>query len=147
MPKLLACFRKDDPSLCAIARESLEKLMAAWGPKDPRCGALADRFFDLHTTFSPAGQIAALQLLPAILTTGAVEVNARARTVVSAALKDKTPELRLVAIAAAMRGEMNLLSAVVALLGDPEPSHSPGSPLGSWPDQGKYFGPAGHQFG
>ena len=37
------------------------------------------------------------------------------------ALKDKTPELRLVAIAAAMRGEMNLLSAVVALLGDPEP--------------------------
>jgi HEAT repeat protein len=121
-PKLIACFHGDDPGLCQIARDSLEKLLATWGANDPRCNTLADLFFDQQSTFSPSGELAALELLPAILTNAkGAEVNARARTVVSTALSDKAPEVRYGAIAAAARGEMNLLSSVVPLLNDAEP--------------------------
>jgi hypothetical protein len=120
VPRLFGCLRKDDPQVCMLARTSLEKLLASWGPKDPRCGKLVDKFFEAHGSFSPTGQLAALQLLPEILTVGGVEAAAKARTIVTAALKDKAPEQRVLGIAVAMREELNLLPAVVPLLSDPE---------------------------
>ena len=120
VPRLLGCLRKDDIHLCTTARDSLEKLLAAWGPNDPRSAEMADRFFDAHSTYSLAGQIAALQMLPELLDNNGVETAAKARLIVSTALKDKTAELRYLGIAVATRAELNLLSAVVPLMDDPE---------------------------
>lgn len=120
VPRLLGCLRKDDPHLCTVARGGLEKLLAEWGPKDPRAGKLADRFFEAHPSFSPAGQIAALQLLPDLLNAGGVEAAAKARTIVSGALKERAAELRFLGITVASRAELNLLPAVVPLLDDPD---------------------------
>lgn len=122
LPRLLGLMRKDDAPVCAIARTSLEKLLKSWGPDDPRAAKLVDKFFEAHPTFSPAGQMAALQLLPDLLDVrlGGVEAAAKARTIVTAALKDRSPEQRWLAIAVAMRDDLNLLPLVVPLLNDPE---------------------------
>jgi HEAT repeat protein len=120
VPRLLACLRKDDGPLCETARESLAKLLAAWTPKDPRSQRLADRFFEEQPSFSTAGQIAGLQVLPEILNSENVETASKARTIVSAALKEKMPELRFYGISLASRAELNLLPAVVPLLDDPD---------------------------
>jgi hypothetical protein len=120
VPRLLGLFQKDDANLCDAVRAGLEQLLSAWGPKDPRSGKLADRFFEMHPGFSQAGQIAALQMLPEILATG-VEAEAKARTIVSASLKDRSAEQRHLGIIVAMRPKLNLLPAVVPLLDDPDP--------------------------
>jgi HEAT repeat protein len=120
VPRLLGCLQKDDVHLCLLTRLSLEKLLASWGPADSRSLRLADRFFDVQPSFSPAGQIAALQLLPDLLSASQVETAAKARIVVSAALKDKSAERRFFAIAAGARPELNLLPSLVPLLDDPE---------------------------
>src|SRR5262245_4143045 len=36
VPRLLGFFRKDDPALCTLAQNCLEKKLAEWGPKDER---------------------------------------------------------------------------------------------------------------
>jgi HEAT repeat protein len=120
VPRLLGFLRKDDGNLCSAARSGLEKSLAAWGPKDPRSHALADRLLEEHPSFSTAGQMAALQLLPELLDSENVETAAKARTVVAASLKDKTAELRFLGISVASRPELNLLPAVVPLLDDPD---------------------------
>ncbi|MCE9529842.1 MAG: HEAT repeat domain-containing protein [Planctomycetes bacterium] len=120
VPRLLACLRKDDAKLCAIARTSLEKMIAEREPKDPRSVKIADRFFEAHPTFSPAGQLAALQMLPELLTSGGAEAASKARTFVSAALKDRSAEHRIEGIKIARRIDLNLLPAVVPMLNDPE---------------------------
>jgi hypothetical protein len=119
VPRLLALLQQDDAGLCDTARSGLEQLLRAWGPKDEKSGRLADRFFELHPSFSPTGQVAALQLLPEVLATG-VEAEAKARTIVSAALKDRSAEQRCLGITVAMRPELNLLPSVVPLLDDPD---------------------------
>jgi hypothetical protein len=118
-PRLLGLLQKDDVNLCADARSGLEHLLASWGAADPRSVRLADRFFDVQPGFSQAGQVAALQMLPDLLATG-VEAEAKARTIVSAALKDHSAEQRYVGITVAMRPKLNLLSEVVPLLDDPD---------------------------
>lgn len=120
VPRLLACLQKDDAPLCDEARSALERLLVEWGPKDPRSGKLADRFFEMHPSFSPPGQIAALQILPDILAAGGIEAAAKARTIVSAALKDRAVEARYLGVLLANRGELNLLPNVVSLLDDPD---------------------------
>lgn len=119
VPCLLGCFQKDDQELCEATRSGLERLLADWGSKDARSATLANYYFDLHAGFSPAGQTAALQMLPEILATG-VEAAARARTVVTAALKDRSAEQRYLGITVAIRPELNLLASVVPLLDDPD---------------------------
>lgn len=119
-PRLLGCFRKDDTGLCKIARIGLEKLLEEWGPKDERSKLLGDRFFEEHGSFSPVGQVAALQLLPDLLPAGGVEGEAKARIVVAAALKSHSSELRFQGIKLAARAELNLLPTLLPLLDDPE---------------------------
>jgi hypothetical protein len=121
VPRLLACLRRDDPHLCAVARGAIEKLLASWPPKDPRAVKLAEQLFEAQPSFAPAGQVAALQLLPDLLDAGGVETAAKARPLVAAALKEKSAEQRFLAAGLASRSELNLLPAVQALLEDPEP--------------------------
>jgi len=118
VPRLIAHFRKDDEALCQSSRGCLERLLADWGPDDPRSDNLADRFFELQPSFSPHGQVAALQLLFELLKSKRAEVIAKARVQVSSALKDKAVAQRVVGIAVAP--ELNLLPEVVPLLDDPE---------------------------
>ena len=66
VPRLLALLQQDDAALCDAARSGLEQLCHNWGPKDEKSARLADRFFEMHPSFSPTGQIAALQLLPEV---------------------------------------------------------------------------------
>lgn len=121
VPRLLASLSKDDVHLCATVRASLGKLLAEWGAKDPRCEKLVDRFFEAQPSFSPAGQIAALQLLPELLAVGGPESSAKARTIVSAALRDRAANQRIKGIFVALSADLNLLPAIVPLLNDPEP--------------------------
>jgi HEAT repeats len=120
VPRLLACLQKDNGPVCEEARGALERLLGDWGPKDPRSGRLADRYFEMHPSFSPPGQIAALQILPEVTAAGGIEGAAKARTMVSAALKDRSVEVRYLGVLLASRGELNLLPNVVALLDDPD---------------------------
>jgi hypothetical protein len=119
-PRLIACLQKENPSLCEAARSGLERLLSTWGPKDPRSARLAERLFEAHPNFSACGQIAALQMLPEILATGS-EACSKARTIVASALKDRSPELRYLAIRVAACGEINMLPALVPLLDDADP--------------------------
>lgn len=121
VPRLLTCLQKDDQALCEEVRGALERMLAEWGSKDPRSGMLADKFFELHPNFSPAGQVAALQILPEILAAGGIEAAAKARTIVSAALKDRMPEARYLGVLLANRVELNLLPCVIPLLDDSDP--------------------------
>jgi len=120
VPRLLDCLKREDGSLGPMARAGLEKLLANWGPKDPRSARLVNRFFDAHPSFSPAGQRTALQILPEILAATGAESAAKGRTIVSAGLKDRDAAMRVEAIKVARRVDLNLLTAVVPLLDDPE---------------------------
>lgn len=120
VPRLLACLQKDNASVCEESRFALDRLLTEWGPKDPRSGKLADRFFEMHPSFSPAGQVAALQLLPEVLAAGGIEAAAKARTIVTAALKDRSVEARYLGVLLANRIELNMLPNVVPLLDDPD---------------------------
>jgi hypothetical protein len=120
VPRLLACLQKNDAGVCDEARAALERLLAAWGPKDPRSANMADRFFEMHPGFSPPGHIAALQILPEILAAGGIEAAAKARTILSAALKDQSVEARYLGVLLANRTELNLLPHVIPLLDDPD---------------------------
>ena len=120
VPRLLSCLQRENAPLCDEARSALERLLADWGPKDARSGRLADRFFEMHANFSPAGQVAALQILPEVLAAGGIEAAAKARTIVSAALKDRTVEVRYLGVLLANRVELNLLPSIVPLLDDPD---------------------------
>jgi len=120
VPRLLGCLNKEDAGLCEMGRSGLEQLLSEWGSKDPRSVKLAERFFDAHPGFSPDGQVAALQMLPEVLAIN-VESAARARTLVTMAMKDRSPEQRYLAITVALRPELNLLSAVIPMLDDTDP--------------------------
>ncbi len=120
VPRLLSCLQKENASLCDETRGALERLLAEWGPKDPRSGRLADRFFEMHSSFSQAGQVAAMQILPDLLQAGGIEAAAKARTIVSAALKDRAVEMRYLGVLLANHAELNLLPNVVPLLDDPD---------------------------
>jgi hypothetical protein len=120
VPRLFGCLQKDDTALCTRARDCLEKMLANWGPSDPRSDGLADRFFEAQPSFSPAGQIAALQMLPNLLSANRVEAAAKARLIVSAAIKDKSVEQRILGVAVSSRPELNLLHAIGPLMDDPE---------------------------
>jgi len=120
VPRLLGFLRKNDGNLCAAARSGLEKSLTQWGPNDPRSRALGDRLLEEHPSFSTAGQMVALQLLPELLDSKNVETAAKARTIVAESLKDKVAELRFLGISVASRPELNLLPSVVPLMDDPD---------------------------
>ena len=56
--------------------------------------------------------------MPEILEAGGIEAAAKARTLVAAALKDRSPELRFMGITRALREDLNMLPAIIPLLDD-----------------------------
>jgi HEAT repeats len=120
VPTLLGLFRHDDPGVSLAARGGFDRLLADWPKEDPRRLAFARRFVDMEPRFSTPGRSAALDLLPDILACGDADVAQRAKGVIATAAKSESVGLRVQAVAAAMRPDIDALDAIVPLLNDPE---------------------------
>ena len=118
IPRLLDCFRRNESGPCAAARLALETMATEWGHRDPRCAALARQLIDAHPTFGPAGQLAALEMIPPLLAADA-QLATAVRPVVESALKHANAEQRLSGLRLAVQPEVDLLGSVVPLLNDP----------------------------
>ena len=121
MPTLLTILQHDDPAVCAAAKGAIESITGTWTKDDPRRAAFACRYFDAEPRFSTPGRAAALELLPAVLASASPELNQRARDMVANAAKSDALDLRVQAVAAAMRPEVECLDIVLPLLSDPAP--------------------------
>jgi HEAT repeat protein len=120
VPTLLDLLRGDDPGVCLAARGGLDHLIADWPKDDPRRLAVARRFVDAEPRFSTPGRSAALDLLPAILACGDEDVARKAKGMIATAAKSESVDLRIQAVATALRPEVDALDAIVPLLSDPE---------------------------
>ena len=120
VPTLLRLFRHDDPGVCLAARDGLEHLIADWPTDDPRRLAFARRFADAEPRFSTPGRSAALDLLPAVLACGDADVAQKAKGMIATAAKSESVNLRVQAVATALRPGVDALEAIVPLLTDPE---------------------------
>ena len=118
VPAVLSLFRRDDPGVCAAGRSAAEQLMAGWGADDPRRKAFAIRFAAEEPRFSTPGRAAALDLLPALIATKAPGLAATAKAMIAAAAASESAAVRVQAVAAAMRPDMDVLDAIVPLLND-----------------------------
>jgi HEAT repeat protein len=121
LPTLLALLQHDDPQVCAAAKGAMESVAGTWTKDDPRQAAFASQFFDAEPRFSTPGRGAALEMLPTLLASATPEMNQRARSMVANAAKSDALDLRVQAVAAAMRQEVECLDAIVPLLGDAAP--------------------------
>lgn len=119
VPSLLRLLRHDDAGVCASAKTSLENIAVAWTKDDPRRAAFAQKFVEEEPRFSTPGRAAALELLPTVLAAASPEVAEKARNMVAVAAKSESVDVRIQAIAAAMRPEVDYLIAIVPLLEDP----------------------------
>lgn len=61
LPWLLACLRRENPSVCASMRSALVRLVASWSNGDPRTLHLAEDMAQGFPGFSKCGQQAALE--------------------------------------------------------------------------------------
>lgn len=120
VPTLLRLFRHDDPGVCAAARRGLEHLIADWPNDDPRRLAFARQFTDAEPRFSTPGRAAALELLPVVLACGDAEVASKVNGMIATAAKSESVELRVQAVAAALRPGVEALDAIAPLLTDPD---------------------------
>jgi len=120
VPTLLGLFRHDDPGVCLAARGGIEHLIADWPKDDPRRLAFARQFADAEPRFSTPGRSAALDLLPAVLACGDEEVAKKAKGMIATAAKSESVDLRIQAVATALRPEVDALDSIVPLLNDPE---------------------------
>jgi hypothetical protein len=120
VPTLLGFFGHDDPGVCAAARAGVERLIADWPADDPRRLAFARRFADAEPRFSTPGRSAALDLLPAVLACGDEDVAKKAKGMVATAAKSESVDLRIQAVATALRPDVDALDEIVPLLKDPE---------------------------
>jgi hypothetical protein len=121
VPTFLGLLSHEDPSVCAATKAGLEKVTAGWPADDPRRAAFARRFVDAAPRFSTAGRSVALELLPTVLAASDAEVSAKAKEMLGRAARSDSADLRIQAVAAALRPEVNCLEAVVPLLADPVP--------------------------
>lgn len=120
VPTLLGLFRHDDPAVCLAARGGLEHMIADWPKDDARRLAYARQFADAEPRFSTPGRSAALDLLPGVLACGDEDVVRKAKGMIDTAAKSESVELRIQAVATALRPEVDALDAIVPLLNDPE---------------------------
>jgi HEAT repeat protein len=120
VPTLLALFRHDDPGVCAAAKKGLVQLAGAWPADDPRRLAFARQFVEAEPRFSTPGRSAALELLPLVLAGGDAEVAQKAKGMVATAAKSESIDVRIQAVAAALRPEVDALEAIVPLITDPD---------------------------
>lgn len=121
VPSLLELLRHDEPGVCTAARDALNAMAGTWPTDDPRRPAFAAGFFDAEPRFSTPGRAAALDLLPIVLTPRTPAAGEKAREMIATAGKSESVEVRIQAIAAALRPEVDALSAVATLLADPIP--------------------------
>jgi hypothetical protein len=120
VPTLLDLLRHDDPGVCAGAKGALESLTAGWAKDDPRRAAFSHRFVDAEPRFSTPGRAAALELLPVVVT-AAPELADRAKAIVATAATSESVDVRVQAVAAALRPELDCVDLVIPLLADPAP--------------------------
>ena len=116
--RLLGCLSKEDAGLCDAARSALVRMVQT-APAE-RALDLAKRLCEMRPSFSAAGQVAALELVPPLLATGPDAVGI-VEPLITGGLQSPAPEQRVAAIACALRPEAHLLEAVVPLLGDESP--------------------------
>jgi hypothetical protein len=119
VPTLLDLLHHDDPHVCGAAKSALEKLAGGWANDDPRRATFAVRFVEAEPRFSTPGRAAALELLPIVLAAADADVTQKAKAMVATAAKSESVDVRVQAVAAALRPEVDCLEAVVALVADP----------------------------
>jgi hypothetical protein len=119
LPTLFNLLRHDDPVVCNSARLGLESLTSKWSKDDPRRLSFSKQFVDAEPRFSTPGRSAALELLPAVLADGSPEIAARVKEMIANTAKSESVDLRIQAVAAALRPEVDCLEAIVPLLQDP----------------------------
>jgi len=121
LPTLLALLRHDDPGVCAAAKDAIAHLAAGWPADDPRRAAFARRFVDAEPRFSTPGRAAALDLLPIVMATDTPDIVDKAKGMLASAAKSESVDVRIQAVATALRKDVDCLDAVVPLLADPAP--------------------------
>ena len=119
VPTLLGLLRHDEPAVCAAAKDALGSVAGTWPAGDPRRPEFAAKFFDAEPRFSTPGRAAALDLLPALLTPRTPEAVEKAHAMIATAAKSESVDVRIQAIATALRPEVDAVPAIVPLLGDP----------------------------
>lgn len=120
VPTLLRLFRHDEPGACAAARDGLEHLTREWATDDPRRLAFARQFANAEPRFSTPGRQAALDLLPMVLACGDADVAGKVKGMIATAAKSESVDLRVQAVAAALRPGVEALDAIAPLLADPD---------------------------
>ena len=119
VPTLLCLLRHDDPGVCSAAKEGLDRITKGWPKDDPRRLAFARQFVEAEPRFSTPGRAAALELLPTVMC-GDADVAIKAKGMVATAAKSESIDVRVQAVAAAMRPEVDALDAIAPLIADPE---------------------------
>lgn len=118
IPVLLDCFRHDDPSICMAGRHGLETLLNEYAEGDPRLSLMAEQLKAAEPRFSTPGRSVAMELLPPMLAKRATGMLELAHAMIQTATKSESVDVRVQAIAMAMRPEIDALANVVPLLGD-----------------------------
>jgi hypothetical protein len=119
-PILLAWLREDGGPRCAAAGVVFRRVVEGSDPADPRRPTLAARLAEEYPQFSPTGQEAVLDLIPAFLTGTDASVRPACAAIVQQGLKHPVAGQRVEAVGLALRPELSLLDRVVPLLGDPD---------------------------
>ena len=120
IPTLLKLLRHDEPGVCLAARSGLDRMTADWSKDDPRNIAFARAFVDAEPRFSTPGRAAALELIPIVLASGDPEVAQKLKGMVATAAKSESVDLRVQAVAAALRPGIDALDAILPLISDPD---------------------------
>jgi HEAT repeat protein len=119
VPTMLRLLRHDDPGVCAASKSAIGNVASNWPRDDERLLAFAKLFVDEEPRFSTHGRAVALDLLHLVLATNDPEITSRVKEIVAATAKSESVDVRIQAIAAAMRPEVNCLEAIVGLVNDP----------------------------
>jgi hypothetical protein len=120
VPSLLGLLRHDDPGVCAAAKRALAQVAGVTPADHPKRLAFARRFFEAEPRFSTPGRSAALELLPIVVACGDADVVQNAKGMVGTAAKSESIDLRVQAVATALRPEVDALDQIVGLVNDPD---------------------------
>jgi HEAT repeat protein len=120
IPTLLQLLRHDDPGVCLAAKSAIDTVTANWPKDDARRLTFAQRFVEAEPRFSTPGRGAALELLPSVMACGDAEVATKVKGMVATAAKSQSIDVRVQAVAAALRPEVDALEMIVPLIADPD---------------------------
>src|SRR5262245_46840677 len=120
VPTMFRLLRHDDPGVCVAASRALKRLAGSWPVDDPRRLDFARQFVAAEPRFSTPGRAAALELLPFVLDSGDREMSQKAKGVVGTAAKSESVDVRIQAVATALRPEIDALEQITGLINDPD---------------------------